>query len=421
MATSPVEVYVQIAGADVLAGRLWSHRGRGTESMTFAYDEGYVGNSEAHALDPAQLDLFAGQQQTPANRKIFGAFSDTAPDTWGRRVIDRREVKRAKAAGEARKSFGEIDYLLGARDDVRQGALRFRDPESDSFLTEDDTGVPVLTTIPELLTAAEKMEKGQETSEDLQLLTKAGSSLGGARPKAHVIGEGGKLAIAKFPSTKDEDRDVIRWEYVTHRLARQAGINVPESALEEIAGKWVLIIDRFDRAGDQRIGYVSALTMLGLHNGDQASYLNIAEVIETYSPQATEDLRELWRRMAFTVLISNYDDHLRNHGFLRTSTAGWALAPAFDMNPDPSGKRELHTAIDGDDFNASTELLLEVAELLRLDRDQALDILGEVSEGTAVWREIATQVGLEKELERMEPAFVHQASADARELVSSRA
>src|SRR4051794_21695162 len=138
MATPPAEVYVQIAGADVLAGRLWVHRRSATESMTFAYDEDYLASSEAYPLDPAQLGLFSGAQQTPAGRKIFGAFSDTAPDTWGRRVIDRRETKRAKAAGQAKRSFGEADYLFGVCDDLRQGALRFRDPETGSFLTEDD-------------------------------------------------------------------------------------------------------------------------------------------------------------------------------------------------------------------------------------------------------------------------------------------
>jgi serine/threonine-protein kinase HipA len=419
MAERHIQVYVQIGDEDVLSGRLWSHRGRGTESMTFAYDETYLARGSSYAVDPSQLDLYAGQQQTPQGRAIFGAFSDAAPDTWGRRVIDRRETKEAKAESRTRRSFGEIDYLLGVRDDLRQGALRFHDPETRTFLASDRTGVPVLTSLGELLTAAERMERGQETREDLRLLTGGGSSLGGARPKAHVFGEHGKLAIAKFPSPRDDDLDVMRWEFVALRLARDAGIDVPDGGLHQINGKWVLVIDRFDRVDETRIGYVSALTMLGLQDGDRASYLDIADVITTHSPRATEDLGELWRRVAFSVLISNYDDHLRNHGFLRTSSAGWSLSPAFDLNPDPSGKRELHTAIDLDDYAASIDLLLSVSDFFRVDRKHALEILAEVSRATARWREVAGEVGLEQEIERMEPAFEHEASADARAVVES--
>jgi serine/threonine-protein kinase HipA len=418
MAERPVEVYVQIAGQDVLAGRLWSHRGRGTESMTFAYDGTYLGMDGAYAIDPAQLELYTGQQQTPQGRQVFGALSDTAPDTWGRRVIDRRETKQAKKEGRARRSFGEIDYLLGVRDDLRQGAVRFRNPDEPEFLATEATGVPVLTSLPQLLKSAEKMERGRETEDDLKILTAAGSSLGGARPKAHVLGDGGKLAIAKFPSPNDVDRDVMRWESVALRLAREAGITVPDSRLHEINGKWVLIVDRFDRVGERRVAYVSALTMLGLQDGERASYPDIADIITRFSPSTTEDLRELWRRVAFSVLISNYDDHLRNHGFLRTSSAGWSLAPAFDVNPDPSGKRELHTGIDVDDYSASVGLLMTTASYYGLSDAQALEVLREVRAATNRWQEVALEVGLGDEIERMEPAFEHEASAEARELLT---
>ncbi len=420
MTTEQIEVHVQLGAQELLVGRFWSHRRRGSESMTFAYEDDYLATPAAYQLDPVQLGLYSGRQQTPPGREIFGAFSDCAPDRWGRRIVERRETKLAKSEGRARRSFGEADYLLGARDDLRQGALRFRDPLARTFLATAKTGVPALTSLAELLSAAAKLERGEETSEDLGLLIDAGSSLGGARPKAHLLGERDRLGIAKFPSAKDDRHNVIGWEHVALKLARAAGVTVPEQRLVEINGKHVLIVDRFDRDADRRIGYISALTMLGLTDGMRASYLEIAEAITEHSPHATRDLHQLWRRIAFTVLISNYDDHLRNHGFLRTSTAGWALSPAFDLNPDPSGKAELATAIRFGDHSASVELLISVCDVFGLDRERALSILREVYEATALWRSVASAAGLGSELEQMEPAFEPRASAEARALLGER-
>jgi serine/threonine-protein kinase HipA len=422
MADQPVEVLVQIGSQDVLAGRLWSHRRRGTESMTFAYEDAYISTPGVYALDPQQLPLHVGPQQTPQGVAIFGALSDAAPDRWGRELIQRRESKEAKSETRARRAFGEIDFLLGVRDDLRQGALRFRHQGSELYLASDVTGIPVLTNLPELLTAAHNIEQNSETPEELRLLTKAGSSLGGARPKAHVLARDGRLSIAKFPSGDDGKRDVMRWERVALRLARDAGIRVPDNELVSIGNKWVLIVNRFDRAAGRRIGYVSAMTMLGLADGESASYLDIAQVITEQSPHATDDLRELWRRMAFSILISNDDDHLRNHGFVRTSTSGWSLSPAFDLNPNPHSQRELSTALDWDDYRADIHLLLSVAEAFRLDENQALGVLGEVCQATDRWRDVAASVGLDgDQIEQMEPAFEHESSTAARSLTTSHA
>jgi serine/threonine-protein kinase HipA len=422
MAEPEVEVVVQIAGEDVLAGRLWSHRRRGTESATFSYATEYLARRDAYELDPT-LPLSAGQQQTPAGRAIFGAFSDCAPDRWGRRLIHRAEQLRVRNEGGAERGFGEIDYLLGVRDDLRQGALRFRDPKTATYLADESVGVPHLIDLPKLLNAAERLERHQASEAELQMLLRGGSSLGGARPKAHVLDEFAQVAIAKFPSPTNDEWDVMRWEAVALALAHEAGIAVPHWMLHLIDRKAVLIVDRFDRGGDQRVGYASAMTMLEANEDDQGSYLDIADVIERHSASAGEDLRQLWRRIAFSILICNTDDHLRNHGFLRTSTAGWSLSPAFDLNPDPRpGPKYLSTAIDYDTTAARLDALMGVAEHFRLPGDEARAALRDVSVATSRWRTAAQEAGCDRAaIEQMSPAFEHEQAQVAREIVGSLA
>jgi serine/threonine-protein kinase HipA len=248
-------------------------------------------------------------------------------------------------------------------------------------------------------------------------LLRAGSSLGGARPKAHVLLPEGRTAIAKFPSATSDDWDVMRWEAVALDLAARSGINAPDWQIHEIDGKGVLIVTRFDRTGERRVGYVSAMTMLEATDGDERSYIDIAEAIERESADAPADLRELWRRIALSLLISNTDDHLRNHGFLRESTAGWRLSPIFDINPNPGPiARRLATTIA---FGSpdSIETLLEVAELFRLRPDEARRVLADVAEATSHWREVAAANDLTPEaIDEMEPAFVHELAEAAHEL-----
>jgi serine/threonine-protein kinase HipA len=416
MADRIVDVVVDIDTKDVLAGRMWSHRRGATESASFAYDAAYLARKDAYALDPA-LPLVAGQQQTPQGAAIFRAFSDCAPDRWGRRLIDRAEVRRVERDGGTERSRGEIDYLLGVRDDLRQGALRFRPPDAGVYLADEQTGVPRLVDLPRLLHAAERLEQDEASDDDLRELLRGGSSLGGARPKAHVRASGGRVAIAKFPSPVHDEWDVIRWEAVALDLARRAGMTVPRSELHVVDGKPVLIVDRFDRAGERRIGYVSAMTLLEATDGDSDwSYIDIASAIEAESPAAGRDLRELWRRIAFTVLISNTDDHLRNHGFLRSSTAGWSLSPAFDLNPDPrTGTKYLSTAIDEGSPEARIDTLLGVADIFGVDADGARNVVAEVARATAGWREVAREHGIGPvEIDRMTRAFEHERSAAAR-------
>ena len=362
-----IAAYVAIGARNLLTGHLYPHRRRGVESASFVYDDRYLADPAAYALDPA-LPLVTGTLQTPVGRALFGAFTDCAPDRWGRTLIRRTEMARAKIAGTAPRSMSEVEVLLGVRDDLRQGALRFRLGEEGAYLATEDSGVPVLTDLPRLLAIAEHAESDSAGYEDLKRLLRAGSSLGGARPKAHVLDGAGRIAIAKFPSASSDTWNVMAWEKVALDLARDAGIKVPDSQLIRIGDSNVLIVERFDRHGAARIGYASAMTMLEASDGDQRSYLEIAEVVEERSTTATADLRQLWRRIAFSILISNTDDHLRNHGFVHERAESWILAPAFDLNPNPEpGPKELSTAIDFSNAYASVDVLMDVAEYFRLN------------------------------------------------------
>lgn len=410
-----IRVFLRIAGEDVPVGRLWPHRRRGAESATFRYASSYIARADAYPLDPS-LPFGSAAIQTPVGMKLFGAFSDCAPDRWGRMLIRRRQ--RKARSNTAEQAFGEADYLLGVRDDLRQGALRFKVEENGPFLAVDEEGVPDLLELPELLNLSERAERDEADERELEILLRGGSSLGGARPKAHVRDAEGRISIAKFPRPEGDEWDVSRWESVALKLARECGVEVADSELRDVDGRSVLVVNRFDRRGDARVGYASAMTMLEAVDGDQRSYLEIAEVIENESSQVTEDLRQLWRRIAFTVLIRNSDDHLRNHGFLRTSTSGWSLSPAFDLNPNPGrGNSHLSTSIDGRSDGASIEILLEAAGLFRLDEAEARTVLREVSEATSGWREAATREGLSAaELSIMEPAFEHDSALLARQI-----
>jgi serine/threonine-protein kinase HipA len=417
MVEQPIEVDVQIVSRAVPAGRLWTHRHGQSESATFSYREDYLQRADAYELDPG-LPLQAGQHQTPVKQPLFGAMSDCAPDGWGRRLVRRAEAERAREARTQQRGLTEVDFLLGARDDLRQGALRFRSHNGVQYLAVDTEGVPHLIGLPRLLNAAEELERDEPTSEDLRLLLHAGSSLGGARPKAHVLDTEGRLAIAKFPSPEADAWDVIRWEAVALTLAGDAGITVPDHELHVIENRPVLVVRRFDRDDGARIGFLSAMTMLQAKDGGDASYLEIGQALEERSPDVGADLRELWRRIVFTILISNTDDHLRNHGFLRKSTAGWSLSPAFDLNPNPEGgAKQLATAIDENDTKASIATALEVAELFRVSEAQAHAIVAEVSAATERWRDVARATGLgTQQIARLEPAFEHEQSAAASEL-----
>ena len=416
-----VDVFVADGERNAPAGRLYPHRRGGVESASFVYTDTYLADPESYALDPA-LPLVAGTLQTPVGRQLFGAFRDSTPDRWGRMLFARAERARAEAAGTAPRALSDVDLLLGVRDDLRQGALRFRLGAEPVFRAPEETGVPVLTDLPALLDIASRVESDQAGSDEVRLLVGAGSSLGGARPKVHVINGAGHVAIAKFPDVISDRWDVMAWEKVAIDLARAAGVTVESSELIRVGDQHVFIAERFDRHGTLRIGYASAMSMLEAGPGDRRSHLEIAQVIEERSRAATSDLRQLWRRMAFSVLISNTDDHLRNHGFLHDRGESWTLSPAFDINPNPDlGPKYLSTAIDFTDTRARVDTLMSVAGYFRLDADAALAVLADVTTAVAAWRDVATSHGLTgREIDLMMPAFEHPEAERARKLTQAR-
>lgn len=302
-------------------------------------------------------------------------------------------------------------------DEARLGALRFAPHEGGPFLAQTDHGrIPPSVELPRLLAATNRVLDNAETADDLRFLLAPGSALGGARPKASVRDGDGHLLIVKFPNRTDET-DVVRWEEVALRLARKAGIEVSRSRLEVIDGHSVLLLNRFDRKSQIRIPYLSAMSIIGAAPNEDHSYLELADALRRYGASPRSDLQALWRRIVFSVLISNTDDHLRNHGFLYVGPQGWTLSPAFDLNPVPLEvkPRILCTAITCDDTTASLELAMEVAEYFDVDAAQARKIVSEVGESTGQWHSEAVKLGIPKaEIERMASAFDHSDLAAAR-------
>ncbi len=358
----------------------------------------------------------------PRGQTLFGSLSDSAPDTWGRRLMQRSERRQAERDHRTVRTLLESDYLLGVSDRPRLGALRFRPVGETDFSAPCRAGVPPLMELGRLLQITERILRDEETDEDLQLIFAPGSSLGGARPKASVIDQHGRLCIAKFPRETDE-YSVETWEFVALSLAQRAGITVPEHQLVQVAGKAVLLSWRFDRAGSDRIPFLSAMAMSGLKDGDRGSYPELVDLLTQHGAHAKTDALELYRRVAFNVLISNVDDHLRNHGFLRAGPAGWSLSPAFDLNPVPTDlkARVLTTNIDVDDGTCSVDLLEASARYFGLTLNQAREILEKVATATATWREVARNAGARAgEITRMASAFEHEDLNKARNPASAR-
>ncbi len=409
---SSQEIYVSIKLGDEThnVGKLWFHQRSARQSASFEYDTNWLKHPEKFALDPA-LQLTSGAFHTTPDQILFGAIGDSAPDRWGRVLMRRAEGVRAKLKGEAARTLSEADFLLGVNDEARQGALRFSLEDGGPYLTpKDEASIPPLIDLPKLLCATEHYLNENETAEDLKILLAPGSSLGGARPKASVRDKDNHLAIAKF-SKKDDEFNVVVWEAVALTLAEKSGIKTTEWRLEKIIDKPVLLLRRFDRQTGHRIPFLSAMSMLGAKDNDPHSYLEIAYAITQNGANPNSDLEELWRRIVFTILISNTDDHLRNHGFLYDRHKGWALSPAYDINPTPieSKARILSTSIDYDDPTASIDLALSVIDDFRVKKARALEILKEVASAVSNWRSVASQFGLTKrEIDRMASAFEHE-------------
>ena len=403
-----LEVYVDVARQPVLVGRLWARERAGRETSSFTYDRSWLQRRDAFALAP-NMPLSPGQFHSP--KSLFAAFTDPAPDSWGRKLMRRHERARAAHEGRAARTLLDIDFLAGVDDFSRLGALRFKVPGSEGFLTGAGQPIPPVVDLAHLLAASDKIDRGRESDADVRMMLGPGTSLGGARPKATVRGKGGELLFAKFPK-RDDDWPVTRWEAAALTLAQSAGITVPGWKLHSVARKPVLILHRFDRVEiDRRVAFMSALTALDASDhAEQRSYLELVDVLRQQGAAPERDLTQLWRRMVFNILISNTDDHLRNHAFLHGG-GGWSLSPAYDLNPVPvEVKPRIHSlALDESDATASLETALKVAASFGLKQSDALTIAHEVGVSVSKWREAAKSSGLKAgDFDFMASAFEHE-------------
>ena len=400
------------------------------QHSAFAYEDSWLKAAERFALDPG-LPLVAGPQY---HRKVrdgsvfHGAFADTEPDGWAKRVILRDHAKRRQEARRAgleplNPTLNALDFLLAADDSSRAGALRFKDEEG-VFCRACEEGrrtAPPLIELGRLLAATRAVETDHETAADLAYLRGRGTSLGGMRPKCTVIDEDGRLSIGKFPSVTDE-RSVTKGEVLAMTLAKAAGIHAAETRLVESDGIPVALIRRFDRAaGGKRFMYVSAATLLGADSDESRDhfYTEIVDAIRVHGADSQTDIEELWRRIAFSILITNVDDHLHNHGFLHVHHGQWSLAPAFDINPFPERVRELKTWISEETGpEATIDALMSVIAYFRIPLARAREMLGEIEHAVSGWRDKGQALGMtSRELEQFADAFEHPERIAARRVI----
>jgi len=403
-----IEVHIDFAPGRKRVGTLHRRARRGGEAISFEYHADWLADPARFSLEPA-LSLGRGAFAPADHQPIFGSIGDSAPDTWGRRLMQRAERRRAERDGRAPHTLQEVDYLLGVSDVSRLGALRFRSVGDGTFQSPTTVGVPRLIDLGRLLGITDRILREEESDEDLQMIFAPGSSLGGARPKASVIDQRGRLSIAKFPKETDE-YSIELWEFVALTLAKHAGIRTPVHELLNVAGRPVLLSRRFDRVDATRIPFLSGLSMLTLKDGERASYPELVDVLTEHGAEAREDARELYRRMVLNVLISNDDDHLRNHGFLWTGPQGWVLSPVYDLNPTPVDVRPriLSTNITLDEATCDLDLVLASAEYFSLALKDARKVVNEVAKIIEDWRDVAAEAGASNtEIQRMASAFEH--------------
>jgi len=402
-------------GAPQLIGALYSETLRGKEIFSFAYQKEWLQSDYAYQLDP-DLGLFEGIQYLNDEKSNFGLFLDSSPDRWGRVLMKRREAAIARKEERKADKLFETDFLLGVFDGHRMGALRFKLDKEGSFLN-DNTALasPPWTSLRELEQISLRLEDDDSLDDPdylkwLQMLVSPGSSLGGARPKAGVLDKEGNLWIAKFPSKNDGD-DIGAWEMVTYELAIQSGIVMAESKAEKFSSsQHTFLTKRFDRAIEgKRIHFASAMTLLGYTDGTDASsgvsYLELVDFITKNGARPENDLKQLWRRIVFSICVSNTDDHLRNHGFLLTEK-GWVLSPAYDINPVETGMG-LKLNISEDDNALDLSLALEVAPYFRIKKEEGQNIIDEIKDIVSKWKFYANKYGISRlEQENKSQAFI---------------
>lgn len=386
-----------------LIGELGYESLRGTDSYSFTFNNEWLRQHSDLFLSD-DLNNYPGQQYTQPDKGIFGCFSDALPDRWGRTLLLRREQIAAAEEKRPVRRLTSFDFLTGIDDFSRMGGFRFKEDLDGEFINVSESlKIPPLTDIRELIAASAEIEKCEENNmlpgrEWIAQLVQPGTSLGGARPKANVVDADKTLYVAKFPSRKD-DYDVGLWEHFSHLLATKAGVNVAQTKVLATGEKYhTLLSRRFDRASNgKRIHFASAMSLLGLSDGDNATsghgYLDIVDFIIQNCTDVDRNLQELYRRVAFNICIGNTDDHFRNHGFLLTAK-GWTLSPAYDMNPTLNEYQSL--LISSTSNKADLSVLLDACEDYMLNRKTAEKIVSEVVESVKGWREIAIRQGVSK-------------------------
>ena len=399
----------------IFMGILHSEVIRGKEVFSYENDSEWLKHAHFRTLDP-DLSEFAGKQYLQADKSNFGMFLDSAPDRWGRTLMRRREAINARLENRPVRTLNETDFLMGIFDGNRMGALRFKfSPEGDFMDNNKALATPPWASIRELEYASLHIENEEEaySSEHikwLSLLIAPGSSLGGARPKANILDERGRLWIAKFPSGNDT-KNVGAWEYVISKIAGLCDINMSECIAQKFGSNHhTFLTKRFDRnSDDRRIHFASAMTLLGYSDGasytEGVSYLELAEWITANCNNTNHNLEQLWRRIVFNIAVSNCDDHLRNHGFILSGKGGWQLSPAYDINPDENGMG-LKLNITENDNSLDFDLALSVARYFGLNNTNAKEILAEIKSAVSIWQKLATESGISRtEQEQVAKAF----------------
>jgi len=397
--------HVALGETLVTVGKLRFTQAGPRQFSTFSYEQAWIDNPRRFTIQP-DFTFEGGPFHTsgqPGNMRdaLAGVFADAGPDSWGRRLLD-----RAYGAG-----LSEFQYLTLSDDTCRQGALRFVD-DKGKVITGGAEAVPRLIDLEAITALARAYEQGKELSaKQLGELAGAGGT-GGARPKANVT-ENGVLWLAKFTSFHDQ-QPIERVEVATLNMAKACGIRTPEVRLELGDTPFpAALIQRFDRRGSARIPYISARTALGKTGTELGSYTEIVDFMRAVAANPQEDFRELYLRLIFTILVSNKDDHLKNHGFLYVGNGHWRLSPVFDVNPAPDRNPHLETAImEGGAHDRSIRLALEACEFFELTEPDARRMIRETAERIAGgWRDALSKTGVTGSLARdYEPAFVNDQS-----------
>jgi serine/threonine-protein kinase HipA len=399
-------------------GWLHANRTRGREVFEYEFDRKVLRLPQLAnpRLDP-RLGLFEGRQYPAQGHENFGVFADASPDRWGR-LLMRRRLEREQRAGraDATARLHESDYLLGVHDSFRVGALRFRRDDSGDFLdNQHDVAAPPFVKLRQLEAASLALERDEDNTDAeagawLRMLIAPGGSLGGARPKASVVDPNGHLWIAKFPSVRD-DHDVGAWELVVQTLARGCGLRVPDSKARRFANPHhTFLVKRFDRTdAGRRLHFASGMTLTGRKDGDDAStgasYLELARVLIEQGARPAVDLKELWSRIVFNVLVSNTDDHLRNHGFIMQPGAGWLLSEVYDMNPVASSNG-LALNISESDNSCDLDLVRSVAPYFRVDAGTSTQTIERFMRVVKQWANVADHLEIgARARDRMASAF----------------